>query len=195
MKPQYLFLFPVKEYIEFSMFVEDVPEAGHQTEYLMRVIEARYRSRGYDVNWLLFSEHGDLAQPDRAAVPQYVEIKPEDRVLAAGVSFKTHTTEKVYADPNFVLNQLPEHRRLVIGGFHKNDCVDKIARRSHERGIDTFVDEDTTEKFYHALPLGVVPLVRERWRVRDFLSEEHYKAFKEAIMLGREERPWLVQEW
>ncbi|HLE07288.1 MAG TPA: hypothetical protein VI933_01545 [archaeon] len=195
MKPQYLFLFPIKEYIEFSMFVEDVPKAGHTTEYLMRIIEARYRSKGYDVNWLLFSEHGDLANPDRAAVPPYVEIKPEDRVLVAGVSFETHTTKKVYADLDFVLNQLPEHRRLVVGGFHMHDCVDRIAKRSYEKGADTFVDEDTTEKFYHGMPLGAVPLVREVWRVRDFLPPKFQEQFKDTAMLGRSEKPWLTQEW
>ena len=163
---------------------------GHHPAELIRIIGARYRNNGYEINWLLFSQECELKKPDLTTVPSYWEIK-DDRILVAGVSFKKHLSEKVYADSNYVLDQLPPHQKLVIGGFHQGDCVDKVARTSYQRGIETFVDEDTTELFFGKQAFGGVPLVRERWGLRELgVSDRDYEWVKEQ----RQGKPWLTQE-
>ncbi|MEK6861969.1 MAG: hypothetical protein AABY07_08440, partial [Nanoarchaeota archaeon] len=143
---QYPFLFPVKEYFEGMLSLLRLPRA--RVNKLTDIIDVRYRNNNYGINWLLFSREDDLLKLDLDRVPNYVNIREGDEVLVAGVSFKRHTTEELYPDSDYILNQLKPHKKLVIGGFHQWDCVDKIARRSYERGIETFVDEDTTELFF-----------------------------------------------
>ncbi len=185
---QYLFLYPVRGYfrarIENSLFELE----GHNVGKLFDIINARYRN-DFNVNWLLFSQEKDLAYPDFSLVPDYADIGEQDRVLDVGISFKDHL-DGVYADSDFVLNQLPKHERLVLGGFHQRDCVNKMAKRSYERGTDTFVDEDTTDLFFRREPLDSIPLIRSNWSLTALgIPDWLYGGAVEI----RRDKPWFVQ--
>lgn len=188
---QYLFLYPVGEYIDSSKNgCKTFEREGHSVSKLWDMIDNRYRKEGYGINWLLFGVGGDEMKPDTSIVPGYVDIRKGDRILSAGVSFKEHTTKEIYADNDFVLDQLPSHNRLVLGGFHQGDCVDKIAERSYSRGVDTFIDEDTTELFFWRETFSEVPLVREKWSLKDIVPNELYK----DIIESRKNTPWLLRD-
>ena len=187
---QYLFLFPVKEYFETLIKNSVFKIKGHKVNELFDIINARYRTNRYDLNWLLFSQSSNVSEPDLNIVPDYVDIRRKDRILVAGISFDRHISEKVYADPDFVLNQLPTHNKLVIGGFHQWDCVNSIARKSYERGIETFVDEDTTDLFFLRRALYRIPLIRKRLNLKGLGIPEHL--FEVAIEV-RKNKPWFVQ--
>ncbi len=189
---QYLFLFPVKEYFEFSLkSCRSFELEGHKASELVGTINARYRNQGYGINWLHFSLDNYSSRPCLDHVPDFMQIPESDGNLVAGIPFSRHTKEKAYADPDYVLNQLPPHSRLVLGGFHQWDCVDKIAQRSCERGTDTFVDEDTTEMFFGRATFVGIPLIRNSWSLRELGIM--YDLIEENRVL-RKEKPWFVQE-
>ena len=190
---QYLFLYPIKEYFEAEIKDSLFSLDGHNVGELFTIINARYRDRNYQINWLLFSEDGNARKPDFSIVSAYVDIHREDRILLAGISFVEHIGMKVYTDEDFVLNQLLAHRKLVLGGFHQFDCVDRIARRSYERGIDTFVDEDTTHMFFNRHALTGIPLIRERWSLRNLLGVPYSEELYIEILENRKNKPWLTQ--
>jgi hypothetical protein len=190
---QYLFLYPIEEYVDSCIVhrTAGFEKGAYGFRYINQLIKARYRDKKYDINWLLFSLDTDNQKPDFGLISPYFEIKKQDRILNAGISFERHCKEKIYFDPSFVLDQLPPHERLVLGGFHQNDCVDRIAKTSYERGVSTFIDEDTTNHFFIATSLGTkIPLAREKWSLKDLdIPDSLIEAAKEI----RKDKPWLTQ--
>ncbi|MFC1697945.1 hypothetical protein ACFL1H_06405 [Nanoarchaeota archaeon] len=80
--------------------------------------------------------------------------------------------------------------KVVIGGFHQFDCVDKLAEFNYNLGIDTFVDEDTTELFFARVIDPGVPLIRENWSLKELgVGDKYYDFVKES----RKDKPWMVQ--
>lgn len=178
--------------VYFEPLIESVSHLkGVDVRNIFEIINARYRDKNYEINWLFFSSEEDPKKPDTGHLPDYVDIRDSDRLLNAGVSFLTHTLETVYPDPHYVLNQLPPHRKLVLDGFHNYDCVNRIARASYDRDVDTFVDEDTTDSFFLTKKLkGEIPLVREKW----FLEDMGFRGLKIGwARKYREDKPWFVQ--
>ena len=189
---QFLFLFPIEEYFKACLnSCRIFSFKGYQPSELIDIINARYRDNEYGINWLLFSQENNLTKPDLTKIPEYVKIQKQDGILVSGVSFKSHVSKKLYPNPDYVLGQLPEHKKLVVGGFHQWDCVDKIARRSYEKGVETFVDEDTTELFFSRRTLVDIPLIRKKWSLKEELGipESLYEIAKE----NRKNKPWFVQ--
>jgi len=194
MKKQYLFLYPVREYFEALGWGEHYCNPNAISN-LMNIIDARYRNQEYGINWLLFSQNADNSLPDLDHVPEEIGIQRNDRLIVAGVSFDEHTTNLVYPGPNYILNQLDPHLRLVLGGFHQDDCVNKVAAVSYRRGVDTFVDEDTTHLGFGGLVLGhEVPVVRTDWTLRGLGKPIGDKAILAHILKMRKDKPWLVRE-
>lgn len=172
---QYLFLFPVMEYFSasehFSFSANGVPfdaEIGR----LGRIIVARYGpGSGYETNWLMFSSPRDRLAPDLSSLETRMAAAGTGRVLVSGVTFDECTKSKVpvYFDPDYVLSQVPETRRLVVGGFHDADCVERMAEAAHAKGLDVMVDEDTTDMFFDRRALGIrIPVKRKEWSLKDF---------------------------
>jgi hypothetical protein len=160
--------------------------------YLNKIIDARYRSRGRTVNWLLFGKEEEPWDPALAGVSPWIRIEQDDRVLSAGVSFKTHCRERRYAKPWPILKGLPALDTLVIGGFHQDDCVAKFAKAAYHAGIPVSVDEDTTQWFFRTTcRYGKIPLRRRKpWpRAENFDNP----ATLELIRSYRKTQPWLTQ--
>lgn len=186
---QYLFLFPVDWY--FNNIIENKRFYGNRDNIgeLFDIIDARYRNNGYKISWLLFSS--EEGEPNLTSIPPYVRIKKDDNIVNAGISPEECVREYRYADPEHVLDQMPEHERLVLGGFHMYSCVNRIAKASHERGVDTFVDEDTTDNFFLKKRLGKkIPLVRNEWTLEELgFRDQMLEIAKE----NRKDKPWYVQ--
>lgn len=172
----FLFLYPTTEYFEscWRFPVGQKERARELLGYFNRVVEARYRQRGYAVYWLCFSSIGDSSRSDKNGVYSPVEVAERDTIISAGVDFRTHCAEKRYADPSYVFAQLPSSlEELWIGGFHYWDCVCKMGRYAYYvAGLKgkVKVDEDLNERFFSRLavegqpgcsdPLKGLPLVR-----------------------------------
>lgn len=187
MQPCFLFAYPIEPY--FSPCLEMFHLDSSSVDKLYRIIDERYRKQGYDIASLFCSEHGNPKKADLSLAPDYFHL--EGRVLASGVSFCELWFGGVYPDTDFILDQLPSHSRLVIGGFHQWDCVDKIAERSYQRGVDTFVDQDTTELFFGtSARIQGIPLAREHLSLQELCIP---KLFRNYAWEQRKGKPWFVQ--
>ncbi len=156
-------------------------------DQLNACIDARYRQKDFGINYAVF---------DGSPVSDVIRLQRSDKIIQVGMNFETHTTTQAngefpYPDPDYVLNQIPETNVLRIAGFHMWDCVEKIAKRAYERGLDTLVDEDLTEFFNMRLKdpdfkIDRYPSYNPRKIPGDFF---------EMFMAAREDKPWLWQEY
>jgi len=199
---KFLFLYPTREYIDRE--IAGTPDDLSVLKRLNAIIDARYRQTGYQVFWLLFGTESEPSTPDASLVDSRINIHETDRIITAGLSREKHR-KYIYPSCKRILAQLNPISKLVIGGFHQSDCVDKIARAAHRDGLDVIVDEDTTDQFFRTTRLQYAPPImrtREEY-ASGFLTllESMSSLFSSemvdrAIQEHRAERnlkPWLVQ--
>lgn len=190
---EFVFLYPIPEYIETSMQNSGMEGNGpdrFRRKYkktLNTSIDQRYRQKGFGVNYVVFDGH---------AVSDAIELQASDRIINAGMDFKTHITkqsngEYAYPNPDKILDQLGNTDTVRIGGFHLWDCVERLAQTAHKRGLDVLVDEDLTEIF------GMM-IQNPNFRTDTFPSYDPKKAGKavfDIFMQARKTRPWLWQDY
>lgn len=204
----YLFLYPIREYV--NRILGD-PPSPRWTKWGMpelygRIIDARYRQRGYRIVWLLYSKPDDLRAPDMESADPRFGFCPNDVFLSARLPHVMNI-KYFYPSGTRILCQLGPVEELVLGGFHQDDCVDRIARVAYRNGIRVSVDEDTTDWLKHYLhasqgePPALVRTPEEY--VRAFIDHLRRSdpdttprhAVDAIIMAQREDRtykPWLV---
>ncbi|MEK7598213.1 MAG: hypothetical protein AAB487_00575 [Patescibacteria group bacterium] len=197
----FLFLYPIRAYID-----QELPAFNRQLilERLNAIINARYRQNGYQIYWLLFGAEHNPEEPDFALLEPRIKIHDADRVISAGLSLKRHR-RRIYPSPKKILSRLDLASELVVGGFHQDDCVKRIARQAYNNGLKVFVDEDTTDQYFITLILWEFPpVVRTReqyatrllWNLRSNRGTQPYWLAEVAIKNQRADRrkqPWLVQ--
>lgn len=184
----FVFLYPIVPYIDLeiknrSYGKKETPKVLKQKygKILERCIDIRYRQNGFSIYYVVF---------DDCLISDMITVSQEDKIIKAGVNFNQDNF--VYPDPDFIIDQLVACSSVCIAGFHMWDCVEKVAKRAHERNIRTLVDEDLTEFFF--------------WRVedKDFKIEEYpsfdpRRKWKEDLfiefMQPRKSRPWLWQNY
>jgi len=137
---QFIFLYPIPEIINAELQYKEKIKESYQIA-LNKCIDLRYRKQGFIINYAIF---------DDTSISSVIKLQKSDKIIKVGLDFKTHITKQPngkYPSPNqnYILNQLGEIKIIRIGGFHKQDCVEKLAKRAYEKGIDTLVDEDLTE--------------------------------------------------
>lgn len=147
---QFIFLYPIAEIIDFEISNYGWSTKGGVTAFrqkyksaLNKCIDVRYRRKGFGINYVVFNG---------SPVSEIVEIQPTDRVIEVEINFETHTTkgangEYPYPDEAWILDQLNGTRVIRIAGFHRWDCVERLARRAREKRLKVLIDEDLTEFF------------------------------------------------
>jgi hypothetical protein len=158
------------------------------SEVLNSCIDLRYRAKDFVINFAVF---------DDKSPSDIVSIKSGDRIIKVGLSFKEHTTKRKdgtypYPDQDYILDQISPLNRLVIGGFHIWDCVERVAKRAYERGINVLVDEDLTEFLDSRInyPSGFRKDIYPSYSPKK-LEGRMFEMFMEA----RKGRPWLWQQY
>lgn len=156
-----------------------------------RAIDERYRSKGYQVHWVMFAGH---------QFSPLIIRHSADRVIEVELTFKQHTSkgnDGTYPYPNAdnIVRTLTDHSDVVVAGYHANDCVDKIAAAAHKAGHRTLVDEELTHFFLPEqddpdFKVYKYPSVRHKYlsstEPYDKISRAH-RAYEQII------RPWLYQ--
>lgn len=190
----FLFLYPIREYVDACLDQTFFLQNGYKPERFGRLIDARYRKRGYNIVWVLFSDQQDVTKPDLSQISEIFQIKQGDQIISCGVSFELHCSKWIYPDPKGILSHLPDGiEELAVGGFHQWDCVDKIARCAYDNGTPTRVDEDTTQFFFHITSTeGQIPFIRRRSTLRKSFARfgEHWV---ELARKSRKAKPWFEQ--
>jgi hypothetical protein len=146
-------------------------------------IAQRYRQKGFGINFAVFT--GQVGTG-------LIEAQEGDNIFSVGVDFKTHISERKYADPDYVLSKVLPCDHLRLAGFHMWDCVEKVAKCAYAKGVDILVDEDLTEFLGDRIRLDsdfrtdVFPTHNARKR-----EESEFEDFMNA----RKKRPWLWQQY
>jgi hypothetical protein len=149
-------------------------------------IDARYRKKGFGISYLTFNN---------SPISYIIELQKSDKVIENGVDFKTFTKPKPdgsypYPNSDHILDQLGEISELRVAGFHMWDCVERVAKRAYQRGLDTLVDEDLTEFF-------IARLRDSRFDVEKYptCNPRVSPEFFEVFMNARKGIPWLWQDY
>jgi hypothetical protein len=184
----FVFLFPEVDILEHQL--ERMHEPGFRELYKTKLnacIDARYRQKGFQISYAILK---------KSPISDLVEIRDSDQIIEFSMDSKTHRTEKPngeydYPDFNEVLYNLKSPTKLRIGGFHIWDCVDKLAKLSYEKGLDTLVDEDLTDLLIWRL------LTNKDFEVSSYPSfnPREIPDFFEDFMEARKKRPWLHQNY
>jgi hypothetical protein len=107
-----------------------------------------YRGFGYRVTWAMFGEHDKEEKPDMMLWSHVFEQYEGDEVISVGVSYFDHTRQGKYPDESQVLQELGSIEQLIVGGFHKSDCVQRFEGAARELGITVFPDCFLTDEFF-----------------------------------------------
>lgn len=193
---QFTYLYPIEEY--FNSEIErrecdswfkprdNLPFSQTYFNTLNAAIFLRYRQNNFGVNWVTFDDRG---------IHPEIDVRNGDKIIKVGMDFITHTTEREdgthpYPDNGFILDQIPEEN-LVVSGFHMWDCVEKLAKTAHERGLDVLVDEDLTEFF------GTRIIQHNNFDISKYpsINPEEEGISLIYFMRAREGKSWLHQDY
>ena len=82
----------------------------------------------------------------------------KDRIIYTDITFEQATnnsfrkkdvnTSQVYPNEEKLLMQVGDIDKLIVGGYHSQDCVKRVAEYAQSKGIDTLVDLDLTDLFF-----------------------------------------------
>ena len=189
----FVFLYPIPQIIDWEIennknsFGNNEKTFGKVYERTInQCIDLRYRKRGFNINYAIF---------DDCIVSDIININLNDRIIKVGLNFDMHTSKKEYPDQDFILNQLGDIDTLRVAGFHMWDCVEKLAKRAHERKLNTLIDEDLTEFFPSRIN-------DESFRVEIYPTFNPYTTktldrewFVKAFLEARKGKQWLWQNY
>ena len=139
----FIFLYPQPDIFDFELGGRSDDFKRRYKQALNHTVDLRYRQKGFSINYAIL---------DDSQVSEVIDLQEEDSVLKVGMDSKTHRTERedrtyLYPDQDFILEQFGKISVLRVAGFHAYSCCEKLAKRSHERGIDSLIDEELTQFF------------------------------------------------
>ncbi|MFC1697944.1 hypothetical protein ACFL1H_06400 [Nanoarchaeota archaeon] len=125
----FIFLYPIKRYMEeFVMFKYhfEHKDCEGEIEHLNKIIDTRYRQKGYQVNWLFFSKGDsqlDLYKPDLDNKSKYMDFHDNDMNLVNKVTFDKHVKEKFYPDNEFIMKQVFGFKSYIKGKVTEDNKI------------------------------------------------------------------------
>lgn len=195
----FLFLYPTIEFIwlELNLWFNYDPEPKKHLQRLNEIINIRYRQNDYQIYWLLFAQTPNSFLPDITRISEGIDVQTTDMIISAGITFE-QLCRGSFANPEFVFSQIPDNlSELKVGGFHQDDCVDKMAEAAYRKGMPTLIDEDTTQRYFREIGLGrQIPDFRE-FTLSGFgyddLRNSSPMLYSELVK-RRRRKPWFAQE-
>lgn len=112
---------------------------------LVNKILDEYRQTDHTVYWVVFGKQEQPVIPERESIHHLYKVKPNDKVVSAGISYMQHTRNMEYANERDVLSKLTLGEETVLGGFHENDCVTRFADEVNTFGVKSRIDSLLTE--------------------------------------------------
>lgn len=153
MNKVFLYLYPIEEYTKMFLFHDDELyddwNIKRPLPILNECIQKRYRDKGYQVVFALYPDKnifGITPQPQDKIIYTDVTFDEASACYSDGTQKKDFVPK--YPNEQLLLNQLGHIDKLVVGGYHFNDCVKRIGEIALNMGIETTVDIDLTDLFY-----------------------------------------------
>lgn len=153
MKKIFLYLYPIEEYTKMFLLNDDKLydelNIKRPLPILNECIQKRYRKRGYHIVFALY--------PDKDIYG--INVEKEDKIIYTDITFSEATAidEDKSIKKNFIpkypnelllIKQLGDVDELVVGGYHAQDCVKRVADTALNIGIPTIIDLDMTDLFF-----------------------------------------------
>ena len=167
MKKVFLYLYPIKEFINIFLLHDDQTydklNIDRPLPILNDTIDKRYRQKGYQVIFALY--------PDRELYG--VEQRDGDKIIYTDIPFsdvnpkdEKGNIKKDYIpkfpDERLLIEQLGDVDELIVGGYHSMECVRRVAEKALDSGINTLVDLDLTDLFFNV------------YKQKDYFDRENY---------------------
>lgn len=171
MKKVFLYLYPIWEYNRmFESSKDYLVELGRENPYIIlnECIQKRYRDKGYQVVYVIYPHKKIYG----------INPLPEDGIVYTDVTFEQASgynqdgSEKReeyirYPSESYLIEQLGKIDEIVVGGFHFNDCVKRVAEYCYQIGITTLVDLDLTDLFFN------VYHKQEYFKIDEYIPENY----------------------
>ena len=116
---------------------------------LNQSIQERYRAKGYQVVYVLYPNkniYGIIPHQNDRVI--YTDITFEQATNNSSKNQKDINNKPVYPSEKKLLSQVGNIDKLIVGGYHSQDCVKRVAEYAQSKGIDTLVDLDLTDLFF-----------------------------------------------
>ena len=182
----FLYLYPIEEYTKMFLFnddsIYDKENIKRPLPIIDECIQKRYRDNNYEIVFLLY--------PDRELFG--LTKKKQDKIIFTDITFSEASAydengrEKENFIPKYpnelqILKQLGPLNELVVGGYHVNDCVKRVAEIANEQGIDTLIDLDLTDNFFY--------LYRKKdyFKIDEYSPNRYYNFMKSEAIKYHEE--------
>lgn len=136
----------MNKYLKYAKMFEN----NNSLAILNECIQKRYREKGYQVIFVLYPDkslYGIIPQPNDRII--YTDIKFTE---ASGIDENGKKKESFiskYPSEKYLLEQLGNIDDLVVGGYHAQDCVRRVCEYALDCGINSIVDLDMTDFFFH----------------------------------------------
>ena len=181
MKKVFLYLYPIEEYTKMFLFNDDRNYDEWNIKRPLPVIDEciqkRYRDNGYEVVFALYPDRKlfGLTKTDQDKII-YTDIPfSEASAYDENGKVKENFTPK-YPNELEILKQLGTVDKLVVGGYHANDCVIRVAEVANNLGIDTLIDLDLTDLFF------ALYRKEEYFKVDEYSPNRYYNYMKSKAM-------------
>lgn len=145
MKKVFLYLYPIYEFQKSFIHNDEYYKSNNLPNpflVLNQSIQERYRAKGYQVVYVLYPNKNIFG-----IIPHQ-----NDRVIYTDITFEQATKginiSPVYPSEEKLLRQVGDIDKLIVRGFHSQDCVKRVAEYAQNKRIDTLVDLDLTDLFF-----------------------------------------------
>ncbi len=110
----------------------------------------QYRNADFNVGWIVFSKEDNLIKPDASSISHLFEIHDNDAVISAGFSYQQYVNPEIrtYCKASNVVSQVNGIEKVVVGGFHHDDCVPRMVYDLNNLRIEAVSDDNLTELFF-----------------------------------------------
>ena len=110
-----------------------------------------YRDNGDIVNWMVFSEEGNLGVADVENIHPIYRIESSDNVVPVGVTYRELNMQSKYPDERSLLGKMDLDGSVICGGFHSSDCVPRFNIAARNLGLDSNVDPLLTDRWFYSV--------------------------------------------
>jgi len=184
----FLFMYPIKKILDVEINIKH-----DLTEDCMKIMNEcilkRYRLNNFLINYAVF---------DDSNVSNLMAWSNEDNIIHVGITSEEHFKSKKYPSEDYILSHLENPEKLVVAGFHMWDCIERIAKKAYEKGIDTLVDEDLTEFFFSKRELKAREFMENLDKYptyNPYTDPEASEGYIHDFMKARKGLPWLWQNY